>query len=93
MFPPTDPNQGMPPPQPGMGVPPGLPPGPMGALPQPGRTEPQFDPETGLPHEDMLDQGPGMFPERPAHTANYRDRKSTRLNSSHLKLSRMPSSA
>ena len=45
--------------------------------------------------EQNIEAAPGQFGERGNQTFQYtiRDRKSTRLNSSHRSLSRMPSSA
>ena len=45
------------------------------------------------PCTDLAVLGAAWFASKKAANPNYRDRKSTRLNSSHLHLSRMPSSA
>ena len=50
--------------------------------------------ECGKPYESALPDGNGQGAlQTPAPAEEKSDRKSTRLNSSHLKLSRMPSSA
>ena len=79
-------------------------PEPQGSgLPPPTGTEPPAGPQGFTPAAErpVIDEAAlgraGVYPPAPAPIINERalepDRKSTRLNSSHLKLSRMPSSA